>query len=162
MHPVGDHGRRADEGEAAAATDRLIEGQTFILHLLLDPLLHPVHALVAPGVSHALLPGLGEVNAQSAGACGERQLGIDQGIKVVGLLPGNQLGFSKYDSQALQDSAFLGRPSARCHAALHIAVELTHGCLVSSLVAWPSRWLLARAQSLACSQATRQVWICSA
>ena len=32
----------------------------------------------------------------------------------------------------------------------------------SSLVAWPSRWVLARSQSFACSQAARQVWICSA
>src|SRR4051812_9756578 len=34
-------------------------------------------------------------------------------------------------------------------------------CFLSSLVAWPSRWLLARSQSFACSQAVRQVWICS-
>src|SRR4051794_2185803 len=34
-------------------------------------------------------------------------------------------------------------------------------CFLSSLVAWPSRWLLARSQSFACSQAARQAWICS-
>jgi hypothetical protein len=32
----------------------------------------------------------------------------------------------------------------------------------SSLVAWPSRWVLARSQSFACSQAARQASIRSA
>src|SRR4051794_22479591 len=61
--------------------------------------------------------------------------------------------FRNTSSAAASARAFSLRARSRSRALI---------CFLSSLVAWPSRWLLARAQSLACSQAVRQVWICSA
>src|SRR4051794_34685508 len=61
--------------------------------------------------------------------------------------------FRNTSSAAASASAFSLRARSRSRVLMR--------CF-SSRVAWLSRWLLARAQSLACSQAVRQVWICSA
>src|SRR3954454_11620145 len=60
--------------------------------------------------------------------------------------------FLSTSSAAASARAFSLRASSRSRVLI---------CFLSSLVAWPSRWLLARSQSFACSQAVRQVWIFS-
>src|SRR3954452_804319 len=111
----------------------------------------PTGALVEPEFS----AGLGATRAGRVGLVDQRDgvlaiWGADHASS-----PSPQIAaafFRSTSSATASASAFSLRARSRSRALMRF---------FSSLVAWPSRWLLARSQSLACSQAARQAWICS-